>query len=434
MTAFFSPFAVCLYGILSLGLMGLPIGYSMIVASILYLLLAGLDLGTSAEQILNGLYNSYVLLAVPLFLFSAELMNVSKMTDHLLRFCDMLVGRFKGGLGHINIAQSIIFAGMSGSAIADLAGTGRISIDMMTRNNRYPVSYAAAVTAASAVIGPIIPPSIPMVLYALVSDASVGYLFLGGVIPGLLMALAQMVINTIQSHRHNYPVEKPIPLREWPCITWVAMPALLMPAILLGGIYSGIMTPTEAAAVAAAYAFLIGAVWYRNISVKQAYDATLISARSTASIGMLIAGALIFNYVVTVEQIPETVKGLLAGYDLSPTMFLLWVNIILLVLGCLLEGSTIILVILPIFLPTVQALGIDPVHFGVMAVFNIMIGLITPPYGLLLFIISAISGASLRTIIRDTMPFVYAMIVALGIITYFPETVLWLPKMMGYKG
>ena len=169
----------------------------MIAGSILYLLLAGLDLGTSAEQILNGLYNSYVLLAVPLFLFSAELMNVSKMTDQLLRFCDMLVGRFRGGLGHINIVQSIIFAGMSGSAIADLAGTGRISIDMMTRNNRYPVSYAAAITAASAVIGPIIPPSIPMVLYALISDTSVGYLFLGGVIPGLLMALAQMAINTI---------------------------------------------------------------------------------------------------------------------------------------------------------------------------------------------------------------------------------------------
>jgi len=248
------------------------------------------------------------------------------------------------------------------------------------------------------------------------------------------MALAQMIINTIQAHRHGYPVEKPIPLREWPCITWVAMPALLMPAILLGGIYSGIMTPTEAAAVAAGYAFLVGAVWYRNISLKQAYDATLSSARSTASIGMLIAGALIFNYVVTIEQIPETVKGLLSGYSLSANMFLFWVNVILLVLGCLLEGSTIILVILPIFIPTAQALGIDLVHFGIVAVFNIMIGLVTPPYGLLLFIISAISGTSLRLIIRDTMPFVYAMIVALFIITYFPETVLWLPKMMGYKG
>ena len=429
-----SPFGISIITILGLGLLGLPIGYSMIAGSILYLVLAGLDLGTSAEQILNGLYNSYVLLAVPLFLFSAELMNVSKMTDHLLRFCDMLVGRFRGGLGHINIAQSIIFAGMSGSAIADLAGTGRISIDMMTRNNRYPLSYAAAITAASAVIGPIIPPSIPMVLYALISDTSVGYLFLGGVIPGLLMALAQMAMNTYMAHKHDYPVEKPIPLREWPMITWVAMPALLMPVILLGGIYGGVMTPTEAAAVAAAYAFLVAALWYRNISFADTYQAVLNSSRATASIGMLIAGALIFNYVVTIEQVPNAVRGLLAGYELSPLMFLVVVNVILLVLGCLLEGSTIILVILPIFIPTAKALGMDVVHFGVVAVVNIMIGLITPPYGLLLFIISAISGAPLRAIIRDTMPFVWAMLVALAIITFVPETVLWLPRLMGYKG
>ncbi|MDO8877367.1 MAG: TRAP transporter large permease [Pseudolabrys sp.] len=429
-----TPFAICLCSILALGLLGLPIGYSMIAGSIVYLMLAGLDLGTSAEQILNGLYNSYVLLAVPLFLFSAELMNVSNMTAHLVRFCDMLVGRFRGGLGHINIVQSMIFAGMSGSAIADLAGTGRISISMMTRNNRYPVSYAAAVTAASAVIGPIIPPSIPMVLYALISDASIGYLFLGGIVPGVLMALAQMAINTIQAHRHDYPVEKPIPLRQWPSITVTAMPALLMPVILLGGIYSGVMTPTEAAAVAAAYAFMVAVLWYRNITVLETYTAVLNSARSTASIGMLIAGALIFNYVVTIEQIPLTVKALLAGYDLSPYMFLFLVNVILLVLGCLLEGSTIILVVLPIFIPTAQALGIDLVHFGVVTVFNIMIGLITPPYGLLLFISAAISGAPLRLIIRDTIPFVIAMIFALAIITFIPEIVLWLPRLLGYKG
>ena len=208
------------------------------------------------------------------------------------------------------------------------------------------------------------------------------------------------------AHRHDYPVEKPIPLREWPMITWIAMPALLMPVILLGGIYGGVMTPTEAAAVAAAYAFLVAALWYRNITVRDTYRRVLNSARATASIGMLIAGALIFNYVVTIEQIPNTVHGLLAGYELSPLMFLLVVNVILLVLGCLLEGSTIILVILPIFIPTAKALGIDLVHFGVVAVVNIMIGLITPPYGLLLFIISAISGAPLRAIIRDTMPFV----------------------------
>jgi tripartite ATP-independent transporter DctM subunit len=207
-----------------------------------------------------------------------------------------------------------------------------------------------------------------------------------------------------------------------------------MPVILLGGIYSGVMTPTEAAAVAAAYAFLVAAVWYRNISLADTYGAVLNSARSTSAIGMLIAGALVFNYVVTIEQIPETVRRLLAGYELTPVIFLVAVNVILLVLGCLLEGSTIILVILPVLVPTAKALGIDLVHFGVMAVFNIMIGLITPPYGLLLFVTSAISGAPLRAIVRDTMPFVLAMIVALAIITFFPETVLWLPRLTGYKG
>ncbi len=429
-----SPFSLALWTITLLSLFGLPIGHSMIAGSILYLFLVGQDMGLAAEQLLNGLYNSWVLLAVPLFLLSAELMNIGSMSDRLLRFCDALVGRFRGGLGHINIVQSVIFAGMSGSAIADLAGTGRVIINMMAKDGRYPVSYAAAITAASAVIGPIIPPSIPMVLFALVSDASIGYLFLGGVIPGLLMAVAQMVINSIMAHKKNFPVEAPIPLREWPKITIEAFPALLMPVILLGGIYSGVMTPTEAAAVAAAYAFVISAFLYRSVTLRQTYAAFLTSARSTASIGMLIAGALVFNYVITIENIPQTVKGILGAWELTPTVFWILVNVILLVLGCLLEGSTILLVIVPVFIPTAKALGIDMVHFGVVVVFNIMIGLVTPPYGLLLFIVANLSNTSLRLIIRDTMPFVWAMIVALGIITFIPETVLWLPKLMGYKG
>ena len=429
-----SPFSASLWAITLLSLFGLPIGHSMIAGSILYLFLAGQDMGLAAEQMLNGLYNSWVLLAVPLFLLSAELMNIGSMSDRLLRFCDALVGRFRGGLGHINVVQSVIFAGMSGSAIADLAGTGKVIINMMAKDGKYPVSYAAAITAASAVIGPIIPPSIPMVLYALVSDASIGYLFLGGVIPGLLMAIAQMVINSVMAHRRNFPVEKAIPLREWPAITVEAFPALMMPVILLGGIYSGVMTPTEAAAVAAAYAFLISAFLYRSVTLKDTYNAFLTSARSTASIGMLIAGALVFNYVITIENIPQSVKGVLASYELTQTVFWILVNIILLILGCLLEGSTILLVIVPVFIPTAQALGIDMVHFGVVVVFNIMIGLVTPPYGLLLFIVSNLAETPLRLIIRDTMPFVWAMIVALGIITFVPETVLWLPKLMGYKG
>src|SRR5688500_4789893 len=342
---FASPFSICIVVITALALLGLPIGHSMIAGSVLYLLLAGQDMGTVAEQFLNGMYTNYIILSVPLFILAAELMNVGSMTDRLLRFCDAVVGRFRGGLAHVNILQSIIFAGMSGSAIADAAGTGKMMQAMMTKDGKYPPSFAAALTAVTAVVGPIIPPSIPMILYALVSDASIGYLFLGGVVPGLLMAFAQMALVVANAKRRNFPVESPTPLRELPRITLEAFPALMMPVVLLGGIYSGVMTPTEAAAVAAAYALLISVVIYRSVSWRSFYNSLAISARTSVSIGMLIAGSLVFNYVVTVENIPEGVKALLASWDLSPIGFLIFVNVLLLLLGCVLEGTAILLIV-----------------------------------------------------------------------------------------
>lgn len=428
------PFTLAMIALLGLSLLGLPIGLAMITASIVYLGLSGQDMSIAAEQVLNGLNGSYVLLAVPLFIFSAGLMNAGNLTDRLLRFCNLLVGRLRGGLGHVNVVQSVIFAGMSGSAIADAAGSGKVQIDMMTKGAAYPASYAAALTAATAVIGPIIPPSIPMVLYALVADTSIGYLFLGGVIPGLLMAVAQMGINSWMAHRHDYPIAGRVPLREFPRLTLEALPVLMMPVILLGGIYGGVMTPTEAAAVAAAYAFLIATLFYRSLTLAQARIAVRESARSTAAIGMLIAGALALNYVVTSENVPNAVRGLLAGWEMSQWEFLLVVNVILLVLGCLMEGSTILLVVVPVLLPTAQALGIDMVHFGVVVVVNIMLGLITPPYGLLLFICAKLSDQPLVAVVRDTMPFIIAMVAALMLMTYVPELVLWLPRQLGYQG
>jgi len=429
-----SPFSLCIVTMTLLAFLGLPIGHAMIAGSILYLWLAGLDMGTAAEQLLNGMYSNYIILAVPLFILAAELMNIGSMTERLLRFCDAIVGRFRGGLAQVNVLQSIIFAGMSGSAIADAAGTGKMMQQMMTANNKYRASYAAALTAATAVIGPIIPPSIPMILYALVSDASIGFLFLGGVIPGLLMAGAQMIIVGVQARRGNFPVEPPTPLRELPLITWRALPTIMMPVVLLGGIYSGITTPTEAAAVAAAYALMISVVLYRSVSWRDLYGSVLTSARTSASIGMLIAGALVFNYVVTVENIPDSIKVLLNAWDLSPTTYLILVNILLLVLGCLLEGTTILLVVVPVLIPTAKALGIDMVHFGVVVVVNIMLGLITPPYGLLLFVMTRIAEVPVRDIVKDTMPFLFAMVAALALITFVPETVLWLPRLLGYQG
>ncbi|PTE23360.1 permease [Cereibacter changlensis JA139] len=427
-----SPFSLCITAMTALALLGLPIGLSMICGSIFYLWMSGLDMGTAAEQFLNGMYFNYIILAVPLFILAAEIMNSGSMTERLLRFCNVLVGRFRGGLAQINIVQSIIFAGMSGSAIADAAGSGRMMQNMMTANNRYTPSYAAALTAVTSVIGPIIPPSIPMVIYALVSDASIGYLFIAGMAPGLLMASLLMVQVGWDARRKNFPVEPPVPLREIPRITWQALPTLMMPVILLGCIYSGVTTPTEAAALAAAYAVLVSVLFYRSLGWREGYAALLISAKTSASIGMMIGGALVFNYVVTIENIPNALSSLLQGWDLSPIQFLLLVNVILLVLGCLLEGTTILLIIVPVLIPTANALGIDLVHFGVVVVVNIMLGLVTPPYGLLLFIMANISGAPTKLIIRDSLPFLFWMVVCLGLITFFPEIVLWLPRQAGY--
>lgn len=431
---FLSPFAITVYGITALAMLGLPIGLSMIVASVGYLWMTGMDMGSAAEQFLNGMYSNYIILAVPLFVFAAEIMNSGSMTERLLRFCNVLVGHLRGGLAQVNVLQSLIFAGMSGSAIADAAGSGRMMQNMMTRDNRYTPSYAAALTAVTSVIGPILPPSIPLVVYALVSDASIGYLFMAGVVPGLLMTAMQMAQVGWDARRHNFPVEERVPLREIPRVTWAAFPTLLMPVILLGCIYSGVTTPTEAAALAAAYAVLVSVVIYRSLTWREGYNAVLISAKTSASIGMMIGGALVFNYVVTIENIPETLRALLQGWDLTPLQFLLLVNVILLVLGCVLEGTAVLLIIVPVFIPTAVALDIDLVHFGVVVVVNIMLGLVTPPYGLLLFIMTNISGSPMKDIIRDCLPFLGWMVLCLALITLFPDLVLWLPRLAGYAG
>jgi tripartite ATP-independent transporter DctM subunit len=433
MESLLSPFGLAVVLIVVLSALGAPIGLSMIASSIVYLWITGQDIGLAAEQVLQGLYTSFTLLAIPLFILAANLMNVGSLSDRLLTFCLALVGRFRGGLGQVNVFSSLIFSGMSGSAVADAVGVGRIITDMMMKDGRYTPSYAAACTAATAVIGPIIPPSIPLVLYALVADASVGYLFLAGVIPGLLMTAVMAAVNWWMAKKRNFPVEEAVPLRELPRITWYAMPALMMPVVLLGGIYGGVMTPTEAAAVAAGYALLVG--WALRITtLSETWKSLLASASSTASVGILIAGALVFNYVVARENIPADIKIWLDGFQLSKQEFLLVVNLLLLVLGCLLDASTILLVIVPILIPAAQALGIDMVHFGLVVVVNLMIGLITPPYGVLLFVVANMTRAPMTEIVRDLVPYIIWLVAALFAMTYMPDMVLWLPRVFGYAG
>ncbi|MFC7411310.1 TRAP transporter large permease [Hydrogenophaga atypica] len=431
---FTSPFSLALATIVGLSLLGVPVGQAMIGGSILYLWLKGMDMGSAAEQLLNSTYSSYLLLAIPLFILAASFMSTGSVLDRLLRFCNAIVGRFPGGLAQVNVLQSIVFASMSGSALADAAGSGKLMQAMMTRGGRYTPAFAGALSAVSAVIGPILPPSIPMVLYALVSGTSIGYLFLAGVLPGLLLAGVQMALIYVQAKRRHFPVEPAVPLRDLPRITREAFAALMLPVILLGCLYSGITTPTEAAGLAAAYALLVATALYRSMGWREVYDSLLSSARTSISIGMLIAGALVFNYVITSENIPASLSAVLRALDLSPLAFLLAVNLLLLVLGAFLEGSTIILVILPVLLPTATALGIDPVHFGVIAVLNIMIGLVTPPYGLLLFMMTKIAEVSLFDLVKEVMPFLFVMVGALAVITLWPDFVLFVPRLAGYSG
>ena len=423
-------FLITLFGLAGIGT---PVGYSIIVSSIMYFTFGDMDVALAGEKILQGLYKSFVLLAVPLFITAANIMNVGTITDRLLSFCVAVVGRFKGGLGHVNVVASLIFSGMSGSAVADAAGIGKIIIGMMTKNGRYTKGYAAAITAASATIGPIIPPSIPMVLYSVISDTSIGYLFLAGIVPGLIMGLVLMIMNTIISHNRNFVTEEAVPISKLPKITSRAFPALLMPAILLYGIYGGVTTPTEAAAIAALYALFLTGIFYRSVSLKSLYQIFVDSARSSAAVGVVIGGAFILNYIVISENIPGALTVFLQGLDVSPFMFLIFINILVLLLGCFLDATTIILVIVPLFIPVCKALGIDLIHFGVLVVVNSMIGLITPPYGILLFVINAVTGISLKEIISEIWMFIGVLIFALIIMILFPELILWLPEMFGYK-
>lgn len=411
---------------------GMPVAYAIIIGVLVYLGLAGQDLAIAGETMVQRLFDGFLLLAVPLFIVSANIMNAGSISDRLLRFCIALVGRFRGGLGHVNVVASLIFSGMSGSAVADAAGIGKLIIDMMVKSGKYSRGYAAAITAATATIGPIIPPSIPLVLYALVSDTSIASLFLGGIVPGLIMAGVLMGMNAWIAHKRDFGKEEAVPIIQLPRITLNAAPALLMPVILLTCIYTGVTTPTEAAAIAAFYALLVSAFLYRTLKFMTLYEVFIESAKSAAAVGLVIGASMILMYVVIQENVPMMISEIMSGSDITPLTFLLFVNLLVLLLGCILDATVIILVIVPLFIPTCNALGIDLIHFGVLIVVNSMIGLITPPYGILLFVISAVSQIPLKEMIREIWPFLGVLVAALVIMIVFPEIVLWAPRSLGY--
>lgn len=410
----------------------IPIGIGMMMSSIFYFVFApglGAGVGMVANQFLSQLSVKFVLIAVPLFIFAAQVMNSGEVTEMIFKWANTLVGRWKGGLGHVNVIASLIFSGMTGSALADASGLGTMEIEAMKKRG-YDGGFSCAITAASATIGPVFPPSIPMVFYATLSGASVGALFMGGMVPGILLAAALMIYVAFISHKRGYPMETMrYTLLQWLGLTLRAFPALLTPIILLGGIYTGIVTPTEAGALAGLWALVISAFVYRVMGWKKLWQILINSVKATGIVSIIVGASFSFAYIISVEKIPQLFTGMLLDFSSNKYVLLLIVNILFLVLGMLMDVMTITVVFIPIVLPLVHALGIDLVHFGVVVVLNMMIGLSTPPFGGLLFVVSGISKTPLHQIIKETLPMNLVMILVLFLITYIPDLVLFLPRL-----
>jgi tripartite ATP-independent transporter DctM subunit len=414
-------------------LMRLPLALVMFGGGAVYLFTTRQDIGLLVGQVMGQMTAMYVLVAIPMFILAANIMNAASISDRLWAMANALVGRFRGGMGHVTVLVSMIFSSMSGSAITDAAGPGLVAVRMMREIGKYPAGLACAITAAAATIAPIIPPSIPLVIYALISGASIGALFLAGLIPGVMMGGALMIAIWLIAKRRNIPAAEHVPVSQLPGVMLRATPSLTLPVVLLGGIWSGVFSPTESAAVAALWALILGTVLYRKIKVSTLRAVFAESSRQTATTMLLIASAYILNYAIANERLADSLVAAIAAMQLSQMQFMLVVNLFFLVLGCFLDGSVMMLVFVPLLMPSVRALGIDVTYFGIVVTLNFMIGLITPPYGLLLFVRSSLTRVPLIEIIREIWPFVLTLTVLLLILTRFPQIILFLPHAFGYK-
>lgn len=413
---------------LALMALGMPIFLTLGVACLAYLAASG-DVLLAVPQRLTAAANSFTLLAAPFFMLSGIAMNTAGVTRRIYEFAECLAGRFRGGLGHVNVLGSVIFAGMSGSAVADAAGLGTIEIRAMT-DEGYEREFAAAVTAASATIGPIIPPSVPLLFYGVVADASIGRLFLGGIVPGLLMATAMMLLVAWLSHRRGYPRHAAPSARVVVRRTRRAALSLLTPAILFGGMLSGVFTPTEAAFVAAAYALVLGLWIHRELAWRDLPALFLETVETNAVVLMLVMTSSLFGWILARAQVPQQLGQWLLSLSSEPVVVLLVINGFLLLVGCFMEALAALVILVPVFLPVIKALGVDPVHFGVVMVLNLMIGTLTPPIGIVLFVVARVAQLPFERVTRATAPFLVPLVAVLLLTTVFPELVLFLPRMV----
>ena len=408
-------------------LFGMPVAFTLGISAMVQLISDGTPLAVMAQRMTKSISDSFPLLAVPFFIFAGNLMNAGGITERVFNFARALVGRFRGGLGYVNVVASIIFSGMSGSALADAGGLGNMEIRAM-RDAGYDDGFSGAVTVSSSVIGPLIPPSIPMVIYGVLADASIGRMFLGGVVPGLLTAAALMILIGVLSRRRNYPHDDPPSLGRIAAAFVRALLPLLTPAIIIGGIVGGLFSPTEAAIGASAYAIFLSMVVYREIGPRKLYRVVLDTIRTTAMVCFIVAAASIFAWVLAAHEAPKNISIWLLSLSDSPLVLLLIINLFVLAAGFFVEGLAIMILAVPALAPTVAAVGIDPVHFGVVFIFNLMIGLMTPPMGIGLFVVSGVSGIGFNRLARASVPFLLPLAAVLLLLILFPSLVTFLPN------
>jgi tripartite ATP-independent transporter DctM subunit len=424
------PLIACLAVFVLIFILRMPIALGMISAGAVYFILKGGDLTLVTSHITHTFFTNFVIIAVPLFIFTANIMNTGKVTDMIYSFAHGLCGRMRGALGHVNILGSLIFAGMTGSAIADASGLGKIEIEAMT-DAGYEPAFSCSLTASSATLGPTFPPSIPLVIYAMLSSTSVGALFLGGIIPAILLTIMLMIYVWFVAKKRNYPRGEKVILRDFLLSTIKSIPALLTPVILLTGIYAGVMTPTEAGAIAGFYAVLISVIFYRALGFKEFWKVVAASVKDIGSTSIIIGAAAVISYIVAREQVASNLGKWIISISNNKYFFLFLTNVVILVLGMFIDTATIQLIFVPILIPVAKALGVDLIHFGVVVTFNMMVGLCTPPFGMLLFITSSISNTPLKDIIKEILPQIAVMIIVLFILTYIPSVVTFIPHLFG---
>lgn len=419
---------ICLLGLI---LLGVPLAFALVISSILYILIVGgLPLELIPQRMMVGMDN-FTFLAIPLFLLAGELMNYGGITNRLVGFIQSLIGRVRGGLGHVTVVTSMVMSEISGSALADASATGSVLINSMDKAG-YKKSFAAALVAASSTVGPIIPPSISFILYAIIANVSVGKMFMAGAIPGIVVGVSLMIYILLVAKKKNFPKGERISIKQIGRTFLKAFFALLMPVIILGGVFAGIFTATESAVVAVVYAIIISGFIYRELKWSQIPQILINTAKGTASVMVIVSAATLFGWILSHSQVPQILANTVMGLTDNPYLILLFINILLLVFGLFIEGGPLIILLAPVLLPLVLKVGIDPVHFGVVMTLNSMIGMIMPPVGMLLFLTSSIAKIKLHTIYREIVPFVIVIFIVLMLVTYIPQITLWLPNLL-YK-